>query len=404
MKNGASTIAMGLEMIADPRVSRRPGRVAPLLASLLTLAAVSFPALPAAADSANAACRRVPVEGTAGRFESTLFAGAFVGRNGDQLVLLNPFQRSFKRLASDREVLVDLPSSLRRSLDNFAPRTLWNAADGHLVAESKGFNLMEFDHRLLPVPPMYAVPGEAGLARVVPDRWGLVGRLSDPDAAAIVCGDVQERAGGPWKSGLFYVPVGREAGDYKVLADFRDQDPRQLGCRLDGQVIAVVDGQAFVLLFSQPPEIRRVEITAEGARLGAALDLSPPLEAMKVRPPLPTNVPIEAYPELMLDVEGSALPVELIGWEGALYLLLREPGERSGATRWSLARIGLDGSVQQTGVDSTARHMTMVPGKKSWVFIEKGRADWPDKRNVEGLRFVPSERIRGLTAGSSLCK
>src|SRR5262249_48191768 len=108
---------------------------------------------------------------------------------------------------------------------------------------------------------------------------------------------------------------------------------------------------------------------------------SPALKELRAFPPqLDRSIPVlpsfktrEDFAPLMQAVEGLAMPVGLYGFENFLYVLSRQPAG-SGKTHWSMTKIDPvhDKVVATASIDLAADHVTVVPGKRSWAFIEKG--------------------------------
>lgn len=383
------------------------------LGALALAAVVAFPAVSLAAAGGGNQCEVSHPDRH--RMPAFTLGGLWGGAGGRTLMLIDPKRRSIQRFDRSGSALGRPSASSAADLDLFAPINARPLSDGGMVVEAPGGYYMQLGPDLLPVSDIFDVTKEAGLAGYFPYRWEITGSGLD-DGGLVFCGEVKESEKADWRIGVFYLSLSDPSRGVTDLVTFDRRDPRRLGCRLGGQVFAVVHGEgetvgeAFVLLLDPQPQVYRIvpEAEAEKDRL-VALDLEPRPEAMKVRPTLPTVVPASQYRELMKQVEGSKLAVELAGWKQHLYLLMRSPGEAGAPSLWSLARItppsGTSGQarVETTRLDVDAPHVSMIPGPGRWAFVLKDTPRSLGAQDVLGLKLVDSGLLDRFGTSKTLC-
>jgi len=340
-------------------------------------------------------------------------AGLWAGsRDRDTFILVEPVDRSLARFDRGEVSMGAPPRAIASTLDFLQPIGATGLPDGGMVIEALGGRFWQLDSDMLQVTGVYDVARQAGLNALFPFRWELVGDGLD-DGGLVVCGDVQHEANGPWTSGLFYIRTGAgAAGGVRQLHVFEDLgDLNRLGCRLGGQVFAVVDGVPYVLLLSGiehgekgQPQIYRIDVDIGGL---TPLELHNPPEEMLVSPPLATFRPAAQFAALMQDVEASTMPTEMVGWDGSLYVVLRRPSESPGRgmTDYRIARIDPDsGEVVVSPLESTAHHLLLVPGPERFAVVEKDAARSLGDHRIQGFNLVPTKRMQLSEQDRPICR
>ncbi|MCB1057558.1 MAG: hypothetical protein KDD11_18820 [Acidobacteria bacterium] len=224
--------------------------------------------------------------------------------------------------------------------------------------------------------------------------------------------DVSRAAGGgkDWSFDLVTLPWGQRDRAVTVSAptvsapDF--DDPVRTYFRLGYPLIAALGQDVFVLRMEEYPKLYQLRGAATGR---TELDALAGLD-LGQRTALPSFDRFsEAYPQLMqaLVDNPDKAPAALYAQGSLLYVLFRQRVDQpSGGTRWTLAAIDpydengdyWRGEAEVVGV--TSDHLTVVPGDKSWAFIEKGRAvELFTEQDIPTMTLVPTEQVAGIAGG-----
>ncbi len=146
---------------------------------------------------------------------------------------------------------------------------------------------------------------------------------------------------------------------------------------------------AYLLVLDETPRV--VEL-AHGGRLRALRAF--PAEFRRL-PSLGRALVGPAGTEARLrELEGLALPLEIFGRGGFLYLLTRKPAP-GGQTEWQLHQIdpGADAVTGAVRLPTSAPHLTLVPGEGTWFVVERGRVGPGGAQEIATLVAVPSAWI-----------
>lgn len=405
-----------------------------LLVSVLGLAGLVFvlvyavvvPAAERDADSAVAAvqadlddCQRV----TPRAMPRYSIAGLWAGLERDTFVLVDPAERRLALFDRGETSIGSPPAAIASTLDFMQPVGASGLPGGGMVIEAAGGRFWQLDSDMLPVTGVYDIGRDAGIAGFFPFRWEVAGDGLD-EGGLIVCGDVKYNAtdprfdeNDPWTNGIFYVPTNQGPGaGVREIYRFEDLgDINRLGCRLGGQIFAVVDGEPYVLLLSgiehgvkRQPQIYRIDIDApEGERM-KPLELVGRPEAMKVTPPLATFWPASQFAALMQDVEASTMPTEMVAWGESLYVALRTPSSEpssGGMTDYSIARVDPhSGEVVTSPLESKAHHLSLIAGPDRFAVVEKGPAQNLGDQRVNGFQLVATARMESSRPEVAICR
>jgi hypothetical protein len=114
---------------------------------------------------------------------------------------------------------------------------------------------------------------------------------------------------------------------------------------------------------------------------------------------------MKEFTDMMAKIEQAAsVPVGLFGWKDSLYLLNRT--RQGKQTHWVLYRIDPSGklSTTQTDLPINANHVTVIPGPKTWAFIEKGPVLGYGAQDASRMLLIPSGLLDApLRPGSKIC-
>lgn len=155
-----------------------------------------------------------------------------------------------------------------------------------------------------------------------------------------------------------------------------------------GPLVARVNDGIYAMVFEPEPHIER--ILPSSHKLNAFPD---GYEAPRL--------PIVAGPEDLSVahqiMEQTRMPVGIYDHGDSLYVLTREPTE-AGQTRWLLHEVSVaaDQLVRRMKLDTTARHLVVVPGPQYWAVLEKGAVTGsPPRQDMNSLLLVSSAAITG---------
>lgn len=97
--------------------------------------------------------------------------------------------------------------------------------------------------------------------------------------------------------------------------------------------------------------------------------------------------------------EQSAATAGIYGWKDSLYILNRRPG-RSGLTIWQLARVDLRRRkvLYAKPLPTVAHHLTVIPGRRQWAFVEKGEVKGLGNQQISRVLFLPTSWIESPEA------
>src|SRR5581483_6968171 len=135
---------------------------------------------------------------------------------------------------------------------------------------------------------------------------------------------------------------------------------------LNQQYLAVSNGQAYFVAMGDKAVIYRVPFEGRPIPLKTM-----PMLYSKV-PKLRSNfVGPTAISQQFGQLESLRLTAGLYGYEGFLYLLVRDP---CACSPWSLYKIDprADRLIGSVPLPTFARHLALVPGDQAWLLIEKG--------------------------------
>lgn len=203
----------------------------------------------------------------------------------------------------------------------------------------------------------------------------------------IACGDLQGDDG-EWHSGFYRLPAD-PAGAIAGLITYDPRDPLNIYCRLGVDLITTIGETAYFIVMEDPPCIYRQN---PGDSEPQKLEAFPPLAGPP--PVLPALRPREEYAALMQQVEDSDMVVGLYSHQASLYLLYRH--HHNAGLSWLLSQIDpeTDKEVGTICIPSGANHLMIAPGRREWVFIEKGPVKSLGFQDLRGILRVPFSEIQ----------
>jgi len=355
-------------------------------ASLLLLSLVEVQAK----DAPGKACRQVRLTERPGWASS----GAWT-EQGD-LLIVDARQKAVLRYSSNGRALGPVSELMGSTLESFFPQMIRRQQDRY-VLELWHSGLLVFDKNYVPQSKVdvhaKGVSADTKDLRIE-GMW-----LWEPIGNDVIAfSDIHGPKDSDWSTGFVRFPVDRPE-NFTPLWLRNYGDPLRLFYRLGHPYITSLGNVGYLLLMDNKMGIFRVrdDKLQHLSAFPAGLDRRPQLPDFESRGDV---VPV------MRAVEKSTMPTGLYGWEGSLFVLWRRAEGQS--THWFLTKIDpqedkILGTLSIRG--TSANHLTVVPGRRSWTFIEKGAVRGWGLQDTDSMLLVPSARFRGSFASrSDLCE
>lgn len=304
-------------------------------------------------------------------------------KDGSSLLVVDALDSKVLRYSAEGKLLEALTKETSGFPKDFHPSSI--------QATDTGFLLLSETARILTLGDDLSYKGEVNLLDTAKGRQGHLSSVFDWAAVSgdeIAAFSDIKLANGEWKTAFTRVPLKNPAG-FKVLGSFGVDEPGRNFYLFGHPYIATLGNKIYAVAMGGTPGI--VEISG-GEKAARSLRDAMPQQA---RPSLPPKKGFETVRSLFQTIEGSTIPVGLVGWREHLYLLARRPSPRNEGTAWSLSKIEpASGKVVYTAeIPSSARHLTMVPGPNDWAFIEKGEVKGLGQQEIASMRLVSSQII-----------
>jgi len=310
---------------------------------------------------------------------------------GETLLLVDAFRSLVIEYSTEGELRHEYQVPLKGSLDFSRPSWIrvWPRGGYIVEQEDAGFVVVDEDFQPLQEVDLRGTEQVSGFQHAAVFHWV---PLSNGDLVAF--GDIQTQDGS-WKTGIFRVSLSASP-QVTVLLEV-DIEPEELDLYLVGlPYLTALDNRVyFVDLTAGPPVMREIEMREDGSNVVHRLPISTPQAGRLplLRPYLSGNLDQLSF--VYSELERSSMISGVYGWNGALYLLFHQPNGISDGSSWSLAHF--DPSTGKRGgeihLPTTAAHVTLVPGPKSWAVLEKGRVKGFGQQDIPSLLLVPSSQI-----------
>ena len=380
------------------------------LLPLFLVVAVSLLALllPGTPSPGSTEALRTPV-GTAGCIEATLLqrpgwttSGAWTP-DGNDLILADAQNHALLRYSSNGRPLGALTGTFGAALSNLSPSVLRSndlTQERLVEVQDGGANrLLSMDRNLVPIRirEVESASFNSSKERISGlFQWQPVGQ------DLVTFSDIQGPRENDWSSGIVrFAPD--DPVHFTLLRSIANlDDPERTFYRLGFPYITSVGNTAYILTMGTTPGIFK-DTAPDGSKAQSLWRVRDPLAAglnAELNPDLPSLRTKQDFVAVMSVVEHSAMPTGIFGWEQQLYVLSRSPMD--GATSWKLSRFDLSGEpVAEMRIPSSAANLTVVPGPKTWAFVEKGPVLDYGKQEVRSILFVPSSLIQEKLPSSS---
>jgi hypothetical protein len=315
--------------------------------------------------------------------------------NDDQLVLIDAGARAIRQYLPSGRMVGELPKALSEDLIRYAPSRIQPISQGRFLLELANDRLVTFS-KAFHVEDKHDVVARAGKSvggsgSRIESLYGWAVATSPSPIGDEVLGYGDIRQGQQWQSGFFRFPVSNPQ-DFKILSatDLTAGaiPPSRSFYLLGFPYITAIKDVGYVLVMENRIGLYR------HVRGGADLDF---VRDLGVTPALPSYVSKADLPSVMRAVEQAPMPVGIWGWENYLYILSRAPqGPR---TRWVLTKVDPQQGPSRQVVDSIelptqANHLTVVPGSRSWAFVEKGSVRAFGVQDTDSVLLVPAQALR----------
>lgn len=316
------------------------------------------------------------------------------------LLLLEPSTHRVLRYDTTVPGITTLPGRAEEALANLQARAL-SRSDHGFVFQLPEDVFMTLDSRFRQAG-MFRLSGPGAFDDIAPFQWTTVGR------DIVVCGDIdlpgKTGDGGEdvYEHGIFRLSLQNPVQSYTLLREISLLDPMSVYCRLGLPLIAGVGDDVPVVLFFG----ESVELLAYPGGKETPIEVIPADYGQAPR--LPPNPTRGQYRDLMQKIEAADMPYGIFSEGDDLFLLLRSPA--AGGAQWDVIRISManGGEAKYQGkarLPSRARHLAVVPGAERFAFLEKGEIEKIGEQGVDGVLFIPTEQLAGITGEDQLlCK
>jgi hypothetical protein len=338
-------------------------------------------------------CQRVALRPQPSWTESAAWSSS-----GEDLIVVDTLYNKALRYSKAGRTTGSLPDAVESMLERLYPLRI-RSENSSFILQLANSRFMRLDHDYR---PQEMVDLRRDTRR--PDGWYATYLFQWAPAGKDLLGygdyEYQESADQyVERSGILRIPLGMPAS-FEVLdipLSAQDDSTRVL-YRLGYPYFSSLGSDGVVLAMYENP---RIYLDKEG---GGIVSLEAFPDEIRERPRIEQRFDLPAdFPLVMREVEQKALPAGIFGWKDFLYLLHRRP--QNGGTLWSLTKIDPreDRIVGTSTLNTSANHLTAVPGEKEWAFLEKGPVEAFGKQNVRSVLLVPSETIEHLDDGNQLC-
>lgn len=333
------------------------------------------------------------------------FSGGFTS-DGSQLRVVDSLYETILRYSESGESLGAVGQPLKATLEDLLPVTGKAQGDSFIVEISGG--LMTLDKQLRPATTKRV----GALSANASDRWNLhtlwqwepVGKGDVVGFADLLHGTDSKAGIDQWRTGFVRFPLNHPE-QAKVLGEKFEVSGTQNMCyfRSGYYYITSIGETAYILSMNEGLTLYENE---KGSNELA--DVSYLLPSSLNRPELPQWLELQEYAAMMKEVERESLPVGLFGSKNMLYLLYKTAPSQGKGVRWDLYRIDPSGTMPTRRVDLPIRasHVTVIPGRKKWAFLEKGPVLDYGVQDTSRVLLVPADLIESPSrrSGTMLCR
>jgi len=313
------------------------------------------------------------------------------------LIIVDALWNTILRYSSSGESLGPVGEPLKSALVDLMPVTGQPRGSDFILEVSDG--LMVMSERLRPIKTVNML-AQKGEGWAIGGYWQWFPAGKDIVAYVDVVRGTDRDNIDNWKSAFVRFSLDNPAGLTVLSLGSLDDRNRTTFLRSGSPYIASLGDTAYVLKFGERIGLYKNERGSgkleeiKGIQLGKS-------------PQLPQFKSAQDYVDLMAATEKVSMPVGLYGWNNSLYVLSRSPGAQG--TRWFLTSINPAGESQgitgKVELPIQASHVTVVPGPRSWAFVEKGPVKGYGVQDISRVLLIPSHLLRApLRSDGMVCR
>lgn len=305
-------------------------------------------------------------------------SGAWVGE-GQSLLLVDVLRDQVRRYDKNGRFDGALDDHFAKSRGQKLPVLVQGAADGSVWIEYEDGNLFKLNSQLQPESVVKLTGAEGPQGSVIALFWWV------PLGSSELLAFGQIDVGGEVWGAVLQIPV-EVPGNFKVLERVAIDSPAHRFFLTGQSFLASVEGKPYYMIMDEIPYLAK----PDGGRLIPVRLTKSGSQPLK-RPELPQRVTMETTKVLFDRLEQASAPAGIYGWKDSLYVLMRRPGNRG--TVWSLLKINPSNNqvIWNRTIDTSASHLVVIPGEKSWAFVEKGPVEGPGRQKVLSFLRVPAQ-------------
>jgi hypothetical protein len=351
-------------------------------------------------------------EKTLARKPGWTLSGAWVS-NGAELLVVDPLFQAIWRYTPSGKSLGSFSEPLKSTVRDLSPISVRPNASG-LVLEVAGDGFLFLNNRMEPEKTRGVMTKSAQGPYSIGGglwQWAPVG---DEIIAFLDLYPTSLTQGGAspwdpklldkWFSGFVRFPANNPAAFRLLQREGRTQvgiqsEERNL-LRTGYPYMASIGTTAYILSMDARMSLMKSEAGSDELKLLRSF----PAGESDVAPILPRFKEADDYAKTMAQVERESMPVGLYSQGGLLYVLWRKPSPQG--ARWILSGIDpqKDRLLGSTEIPLKANHVVVVPGEKSWAFIEKGPVKGYGVQDVPRVLFVPATLLQAPMGRTIKCE
>ncbi|MEA2694514.1 MAG: hypothetical protein QOJ16_3901 [Acidobacteriota bacterium] len=337
---------------------------------------------PSAPTNAAVPCHEVKLK------EQPLWVSSATYLDQEQaIVLIDPFRNKLVTFTEKGEAKA-LPNIQVKKGVEFEPTEISRTRSGGFLLEQADGTLTRLDRSLRPVGTVSLQAKNAQGYRVGSMyQWKVAGD-SIVAYGALYNGKQVELA-------FFRVPLEGKSQPPERLMALADSDFYLIG----QSYITAIGDTAYYVAMGKNPALYKV---APG-RKPVALKAFPDEPELRTRPDFKTRMTgPNSAPKHFAELESFNVVAGLFAQDGMLYLLVRKAGD------WFLYQIdpAKDKILSPEGgvrLPTTAHHLTVVPSKAEWYFIERGPVEERQQQKIDRMLVVDSAAIAASATLPNLC-
>jgi hypothetical protein len=308
---------------------------------------------------------------------------------GGELLLVDSYRSTLLRYSESGEALGAVGEPLHSALRAFQPVSGQRLGDGLVLEDGNRFQPL--DARLKPLETQDLRAKSAGTLGAIDGLWQ--SQIVGNDVVAFADINV---APSRWNVAFIRFPVDNP-GAFRILGKSLKTTDRErtIFFRTGYPGIAAIGDTAYILSLTGGTILYKNE--AGSVELKSLPDFP-----WKPSPDLTEFIAPADYPKLMHSMEEATMPVGLYAQDRSLYLLSRKPAEKTGLpSSWSLTSIDTV-TGRPTGTRELpfqANHVTVIPGPKTWAFVEKGPVEAYGVQGSSKIYLIPNDRLAAPLRG-----